>query len=399
MLITTQKDLDAFIAPLSQCPFITVDTEFLREKTYYPKLCLIQIGDPDKNAAAIDPLAEGLDLTAVYDLLKNENVLKVFHAARQDLEIFYQILGEVPLPFFDTQIAAMVCGYGDSVGYESLVRNLTDYTIDKSSQYTDWSRRPLTDRQIEYALGDVIYLVDIYQALQEDLEKRGRTGWVFEEEDILADPATYQNAPEESWQRIKIRTPKPITLAILRAVAAWREEKAQKRNIPRSWVLRDEVIANIASQAPKDAQALGKIRNFPKDLANSDTGAQLLELIRKAEKSDPKTWPKLTKKKPLPAQDAATLEILKMLLKVESKQNDVAGKLIASAAELEQIAMHDKPKVKALEGWRYEVFGRDALALKAGKLAIGLKDGDITKYQVHGDSELYGAKHVDEDSA
>ncbi|HRQ61952.1 MAG TPA: ribonuclease D, partial [Alphaproteobacteria bacterium] len=243
MIITKQKDLDALCKNLAQKPFITFDTEFLREKTYYPKLCLIQVADPEKNAAAIDPLADGLDLAPLFDLLQNEMVLKVFHAGRQDLEILFNITGgQLPKPFFDTQVAAMVCGYGDQVGYEALVRDIAKVQIDKSSQFTDWSRRPLTQRQIDYALDDVIHLVDVYQSLTRRLEEKGRTEWVFEEEAVLANPATYVVEPREMWQKVKIKTPKPKALAILRELAAWREMRAQEKDLPRSWVMKDDTM-------------------------------------------------------------------------------------------------------------------------------------------------------------
>ncbi len=368
---------------------MTVDTEFLREKTYYPKLCLIQIGDPDKNAVAIDPLVEDLDLSGVFKLLRNPETLKVFHAARQDLEIFYNLMGEVPAPLFDTQIAAMVCGYGDSVGYENLVRNLTGNELDKSVQFTDWSNRPLSQKQLDYALGDVTHLVDVYDKLADQLEERGRTNWVYEEEETLLDPETYKNTPEKAWERIKIKTPKPKTLAVLRALAAWREETAQKRDIPKSWVMRDDTLVDMAAQAPTDVKQLKKIRNMSVDMAEGKIGKTLLPIIKDALDSDPASWPEKERKKPLPPSTAATMDVLKMLLKIECLQHGVAAKLVANIDDLEAIARSDKPDTKAVHGWRYEVFGKDALALKAGKLAIGLKNGKITKYSVHDNSDLY----------
>ena len=256
MLITDQKALKGFCASLKSETFITVDTEFLREKTYYPKLCLIQIGAADGRAAAIDPLSDDIDLAPVYDLLFDEKILKIFHAARQDLEIFFNQTGKVVYPFFDTQIAAMVCGYGDSIGYENLVRNITGGQIDKSSQYTNWSNRPLSDKQVNYALGDVTHLVKVYEHLAEQLEKRGRTSWVFEEEAVLEDPATYDVDLNEMWRKIKVKSPKPQTLAVLRELAAWREARAQRKDLPKNWVMKDDTLADMAAQAPRDAKAL-----------------------------------------------------------------------------------------------------------------------------------------------
>ncbi|MCB1651309.1 MAG: ribonuclease D [Alphaproteobacteria bacterium] len=390
MLITGQKQLDAQIKAFAAHDFITVDTEFLREKTYYPKLCLIQIGAPDKEAVAIDPLADHLDLTPVYDLLANEKVLKVFHAARQDLEIFFNLTGKVPTPIFDTQIAAMVCGYGDSVGYEALVRNITGHSLDKSAQYTDWSNRPLSDKQITYALGDVTYLVDLYEHLKAQLDKQGRTSWVYQEEEILSDPKTYSVDFQNLWQKIKIRSPKPKNLAVLRELAIWREEEAQKRNLPRPWVMRDETLADMASQIPQTLEAMKKIRGFSADQAKGKIGQALLVSIKTALAGDPKDWPQPKKKKPLPPTASATVDILRMLLKIQSAQHGVAAKLIASSEDLEQLAVKEAPDIPALKGWRAEIFGREAQALKKGLLSIGLKDNKIVKLHVGKDTKTYG---------
>lgn len=382
MIITDQRELELLCQKLAACPFITIDTEFLRERTYYPKLCLIQVSGPDQQAAAIDPIDSNLDLSPLFEILLNPKILKVLHAGRQDLEIFYRLTGKVIGPFFDTQIAAMVCGYGDSVGYENLVRDITGASLDKSVQFTDWSKRPLSQRQIEYALGDVIHLVKIYEHMVQELDKKGRTSWVFQEEEILADPATYANNPEESWRRIKLRSPKPKTLAILRELAAWRETQAQKRDMPRTWLLRDETLADMAAQAPRSADQIKKIRGFNADQADGHIGKSLLALIEKALNSDKETWPKIPDRKIIPSQVLATIEVLKLLLKVECVQHHVAPKLVADSEDLERIAMEDSPDVPALKGWRYNVFGKDALELKAGKIAVGLKNGKITKYVV-----------------
>ena len=381
-VLTTSKDVADLCAALEKAPFVTVDTEFMREKTYYPKLCLIQISGPDKNAYAIDPLCDGLDLSPLFDLLDNENVLKVFHAARQDLEIFYNLTGKVVAPVFDTQIAAMVCGYGDSIGYDNLVRSVTGTRIDKSAQFMDWTNRPMSEKQLNYALGDVTHLCDVYVHLRDELEKRDRLSWLFQEEKILRDPATYRVEPYKAWERIKIKSPSRKSLVILRELAAWREKQAQKRDIPKSWVMRDETLADMASQAPSDKKQLTKIRNISKDLAGGKVGDQLIGCIKDALKVPKDDWPKVKKKRQLPAHAAATIDILKMLLKIQSSEHEVAAKLIASSADLEEIALDDQADVPALQGWRREIFGDDALALKHGKLAIGLEGDRIKKFKI-----------------
>lgn len=380
-ILTSTDQLSELCHKLAKCPFITIDTEFLREKTYYPKLCLIQVSSPDKDAYAIDPLSNDMDLSPLFSLLENRNVLKVFHAGRQDMEIFFNLTGKVALPFFDTQIAAMVCGHGDSIGYENLVRSINGASIDKSSQFTDWSLRPLSEKQLSYALGDVTHLCDVYLHLKAELEKRGRTAWLEQEEEIMADPRTYQNDPYESWKRIKLRSPKPRSLAALREVAAWREKQAQKRDIPKTWIMRDDVLADMAGQIPTTKKQLAKIRNLSNDTAEGRIGDQLLEAIHKALESPKESWPQPEKRDMLPPTAQATVDVLKMLLKIQSTENEVAAKLIASTADLESIALNDQADVPALKGWRHDVFGKDALALKNGKLAIGLKKGKITKFK------------------
>ncbi|NCT41561.1 MAG: ribonuclease D [Alphaproteobacteria bacterium] len=382
MLITEQTALDEFCASLKSETFITVDTEFLREKTYYPKLCLVQIGAEDGRAAAVDPLAEGLDMAPVFDLLCDEKILKVLHAARQDLEIFYNLTGKVVKPFFDTQIAAMVCGYGDSIGYENLVRNITGGQIDKSSQYTNWSNRPLSEKQVHYALGDVTHLVGVYQSLSAELERRNRVHWVLEEEAVLEDPATYDVDVNEMWRKVKVKTPKPQTLAVLRGLAAWREMRAQRKNLPKNWVMKDDSLADMAAQAPKDVKALKKIRNMSSDLAEGHIGRELLEVIHSALESDKASWPVVERRKPPSARVMATVEILKLLLKIQSSEHEVAAKLIANASDLEDIAKHDDADVPAMRGWRREIFGDEALAMKHGKVSIGLKDDKIVKFKM-----------------
>lgn len=381
-IITKSDDVAAFCRELSAHEFVTIDTEFLREKTYYPKLCLVQLSGPDKKAKAIDPLVEGIDLSPLFELLANKKILKVFHSGRQDLEIFYNLTGAVVQSFFDTQIAAMVCGYGDSVGYENIVRQVSGYQVDKSSQFTNWSIRPLSDKQITYALGDVTHLCDVYLHLKAELEKRGRTDWVAQEERILNNPDTYANDPYKAWKRIKIKSPKAKSLTVLRELAAWRELQAQKRDIPKTWVMRDDALSDMANQAPQNKNQLAKIRNVSKDMAEGKTGAHLLKVIAKGLETPRDTWPVPKRKASLSQGAMAMVDILKMLLKVQSAVHDVAPKIIASAADIEAIAQDDNADVPALQGWRREVFGGDALAVKHGKLAIGLKDGKITVFNI-----------------
>ncbi len=381
-ILITNKDIEQFCRKLSNCEFITIDTEFLREKTYYPKLCLVQISGPDKDAKAIDPLIENIDLSPLFDLLKNEKIIKVFHAGRQDLEIFYNLMDVVPTPIFDTQIAAMVCGYGDSIGYEKLIKSITGSKIDKSFQFTDWSVRPLSDKQLTYALGDVTHLCDAYIHLRDILDKHKRTEWVMQEDKIICNPKTYENDPYDAWKRIKIRSPKAKDLAILRELAALREQYAQKRNIPKTWVIKDEVLANIARQAPKDKKQLIKIRNISKDAVEGKLGEQILKAIEKALSSPRAKWPVPEEKRHLNQSESVIVDVLKMLLKIVSTEHGVAAKIIASSTDLEDIALNDEADVPALKGWRNEIFGNDAIAIKHGKLAIGLKNGKITKFPI-----------------
>ena len=382
-IISTSPELKQLCDNLSDRPFITIDTEFLREKTYYPKLCLIQIADPEKNAVAIDPLANNIDLEPLFKLLDNKNVLKVFHAGRQDLEIFYIQGDVVPQPFFDTQIAAMVCGFGDSVGYEKIVREVTGAQVDKSSQFTDWAMRPLSNKQLNYALGDVTHLVDVYHHLAKELEKKNRISWLLQEEEILSDPATYDNDPYDVWQKVKLRSPNAKTLAVLKELAAWREQRAREKNIPKNWVIKDETLAAIAQAAPSNKDRLSKIRNISKDMANGRTGETIIGLIQTALSTPKEKWPQAPeRKKQLSSSESATLDILKMLLKIQSAEHGVAAKLIASAGDLELIARGEAKDLPALKGWRYDVFGKDAIDLKEGKIAIGLNNGQITKIRI-----------------
>ncbi len=379
MIIQTQEQLNQLCADLSKGPYLTIDTEFLRDKTYFPRLCLLQMAGPNVDAAAIDPFIEGLDWAPIKDLMANQNVLKVFHAARQDLEIFYHLYKVLPTPIYDTQVAAMVCGFGDQVAYNALVRELTGRELEKNAQFTDWSRRPLSPKQIRYALDDVVYLRDVYEKLHERLTKQGREEWVFEEMKILNSPRTYQNPPEESWKRIKVRSDKSDVLMILKALAAWREEEAVRKDVPRSRILKDETIADIAMYKPRDDDSLQQIRSLPSDIARGKIGKQVLEIINAALDSPRENWPKAERKEPFPKHAAGTLEMLKMLLRINCSEADVAAKLVADSEDLETLAVEANPDIAALHGWRMEVFGKDALDLKSGKIALRLEKGRVKK--------------------
>ena len=377
MIIQTQDELNDFCAALAKGPYLTIDTEFLRDKTYYSKLCLVQMAGPDVDAKAVDPVDTDLDWTPVYDLLVNEGVLKVFHAARQDLEIFYQINGKIPHPIFDTQVAAMVCGYGDSISYSALVQDLTGHGLEKSSQFTDWSRRPLSSKQLTYALHDVVYLREVYEKLHEALRQKERESWVNAEMEILTSSETYDMHPENAWERIKIRSDKPEVFAILKELAMWREATAQKKDVPRGRILKDDCLADLALYKPKDMEGLMRVRSLPKPVAQGDTGQKLISLIKKARQSPKDTWPARENNRPFPKSARSTLEMLKMLLKINAAEADVTPKIIASAKDMERLAAEDAPNIPALKGWRNEIFGKNAQKMKSGELGLTLKNGDI----------------------
>ena len=374
-LISTTQDLSDACARLATHPFVTVDTEFLRETTYYPKLCLIQLASPDE-AVIIDPLAPELDLAPFFGLMVNEAVVKVFHAARQDLEIVWMLGRVLPSPLFDTQVAAMVCGYGDSVGYEQLANDLAKARIDKSSRFTDWSRRPLSEAQLVYAESDVTHLRDIYLALDADLKASGREGWVAEEMAVLNSPATYEVKPENAWQRLKGRIRKPKELALLMELAAWREREAQTRDVPRQRVLKDDALMDIVQRGPRSTEALAELRSVPNGFERSRAGAEVLAAIERAAAIDPKTLPRLERERGRPT-NGAVLDLLKVLLKSVAEAERVAPKIIASSDDLEAIANENDADVPALHGWRREVFGARALALKSGELSLRVQRGRV----------------------
>ncbi|MBA4269211.1 MAG: ribonuclease D [Methylobacterium sp.] len=374
-LITTTADLADACARLASHPFVTVDTEFLRETTYYPKLCLIQLASPDE-AVLVDPLAPELDLAPFFGLMVDEAVVKVFHAARQDLEIVWMLGRVLPSPLFDTQVAAMVCGYGDSVGYEQLANDLAKARIDKSSRFTDWSRRPLNEAQLVYAEADVTHLRDIYLALKADLETTGREGWVAEEMAVLNSPATYEVKPENAWQRLKGRIRKPKELAVLIELAAWREREAQHRDVPRQRVLKDDALMDIVQRAPRSVEALAELRSVPNGFERSRSGGEVLAAIERGLALDPKTLPRLERERGR-GGNGAVLDLLKVLLKAVAEAERVAPKIIASSDDLEAIASDDEADVPALQGWRREVFGDKALALKSGSLGLRVLRGRV----------------------
>lgn len=378
MIVTERSRLEDLCRRLAKEPFFTIDTEFLRDKTYYPQLCLVQVAAPDGDPVAIDPLAD-LDLEPLYGLVADSRVLKVFHAARQDLEIFFNVTGAVPHPIFDTQVAAMVCGFGESIGYNNLVHDICGERLDKGAQFTDWSRRPLSSKQISYALDDVTYLRDVYRHLSGMLDKEGRASWLEQEMDVLTSASTYENDPENAWRRIKIRTEKPKVLSVLREIAAWREREAQHRDVPRSRVMRDDAIADLAVHAPKTVEELMHIRGMPKDMAHGRLGRQILDAVNKGLAVPPAQMPRPDVRRRFPSDLVPVLEMLKMLLRIQCSEHNVAPKLVAGSEDLEALALDDSPDIHAMKGWRYEVFGREALALKAGKITLGLEKGRIVK--------------------
>lgn len=372
--ITDNADLAAFCKRIEDAPFIAVDTEFMRETTYWPKLCLIQVAS-ETDAANIDPLAD-LDLTPLLKIFADQKVMKVFHAARQDVEIFHN-LGVIPTPLFDTQVAGMAAGFGEQIAYDALVRQMLKIDIDKSSRFTDWARRPLSDAQLSYALADVTHLAALYPKLRERLEKAGRLAWVTEEMAALTDKSAYDMDPERAWRRLKPRKFTPKYLAAFKAVAAWRERTAQTRDQPRGRILKDEAIDEIATQAPTDADAMNRLRSVPKGFSGSKFGPDLLDAIREALK-DPEAYAPVIERGPPPVQaQGAVVELLKVLLKARSEDAGVASKLIATVSDLEKIAVDDNAQVGALTGWRRKLFGEDALKLKRGELALVLEGAKV----------------------
>ncbi|HIP08422.1 MAG TPA: ribonuclease D [Rhodospirillales bacterium] len=382
-VIADSTSLTKFCDRLIKSSYITVDTEFMRDQTYWPRLCLVQIAN-DHEAAAIDTLAKGIDITPLLNLFTNPRILKIFHAARQDLEIFYRLMGRLPSPIFDTQIAAMVCGFGDSAGYDTLVRKLTDETIDKSSRFTDWALRPLSQRQINYALGDVTHLRQVYIKLNEMLGQNNRHNWMDEELSILRDTKNYTFEPEDAWRRIKYRAPKPRFLAILKEVAAWREIEAQNKDIPRNRIVRDESLIEISHHAPKTINDLSRARGLSLKKAEGSLGKALLNAVKAGLNVPSENLPEVKRDAPLPKGIGPITDLLKVLLKLKCEKHDVAQKLIATVNDMEQIAAFGQnANVPALQGWRQEVFGIDALRLRSGQLAMVIKDHNLELVEIN----------------
>jgi len=372
--ITTTDALAAFCAEAAKRAYVTVDTEFLRERTYYSKLCLVQLAYQDSDgddACLVDPLAEGLSLAPLYDLFADAGVVKVFHAARQDLEIFFVDKGIIPAPLFDTQVAAMVCGFGEQAGYETLVRKICKSDLDKSSRFTDWTRRPLTDAQATYAVGDVTFLRDIYEYLSDRLEKSGRKKWVAEEMAVLNDPATYRADPDEAWRRVKTRTNSGRFLAIVRELARFRETYARDRNIPRSRVYKDDALIELASTKPQSEQDLGRSRLLLREARRGDIAAGIMTAVKFGLAVPNDQLPKVDQSSVKLQVNPALADLLRVLLKSKSDNEDVAAKLIASSAELDALAAGERD-MKAMRGWRKEVFGNDAILLCDGKVGLAV---------------------------
>jgi len=373
--ITTTKKLAEACTRLAKYPFVTVDTEFQRETTYYPKLCIAQIASSEE-AVVIDALAEDIDLSPFFALMADERVIKVFHAARQDIEICWHEAEVIPTPLVDTQVAAMVLGYGDSISYEQLVQRITGDSLDKSHRFTDWTRRPLAEAQLAYAVSDVTHLRDVYIRLAADLEERGRIEWMRDELKVLTSPDTYRMEPEHAWERLKTRVRKPKELAVLIEVAGWREREARNRDVPRGRVLKDDVVGDIAIQAPTTMERLAGLRSLPRGFERSKWGEAIIEAVKRGLERDPKTLPRLDRAKPM-LNGQATVELLKVLLRMTSERHGVAAKVIATVDDLDRIAADDAADVPALSGWRRALFGEKALALKQGRLMLAIEKNRV----------------------
>lgn len=385
-LITTQSELEGLVREFSSAPYVAVDTEFVRERTYWPVLCLIQIARPTtppdaddpRSAAIIDPIAGDLDLTPLFELMVDPAVVKVFHAARQDAEIFQHLAGAAPTPLFDTQIAAMVCGFGDQVGYETLVRKIVNASLDKSSRFTDWARRPLTDKQLTYALGDVTHLRRIYETLSARIEREGRGHWVAEEMAVLSDASTYVTEPEDAWKKLRTRSTNGRFLAVAKALAAWREREAQARNVPRSRMLKDDALLEICANQPKSMEDLSRSRLLFREGRKPEIAEGILAAVQAGLAVPKAEQPSAPEQKPVKNGAGALVELLRVLLKAKADETGVAQRLLASAADLEAIANDDAPTTPALQGWRLEAFGADALRLKRGEIALSAGPSGVT---------------------
>ncbi len=388
-LISTTKDLKTLCTRLKKSDFITVDTEFIREKTYWARLCLIQVAGDDEEPYAIDPLAEGIDLSPFWEVMLNKEVLKVFHACRQDLEIFYREMnGKLPTPLFDTQIAAMVCGFGEQVSYEALVNALARKQIDKSSRFTDWAQRPLTSKQLKYALADVTHLRKVFLKLADKIEQTKRTAWIKDEMKALTRRENYVTKPDDAWERVKVPSTKPRVLAVLKSLSAWRERLAQEADVPRGRIMKDEALAEIATHPPTTREALAKMRNISQGFADSDRALEVLEAVKRGMEMSDEDTPKRESRVQMPGGIGPTIDLLRVLLKMKCENTQVAPKLLCTAAELEQIAAYGREAdVPAMKGWRFKMFGEEALRLREGQIGIGFVKGQLAIIPVPGEDK------------
>jgi ribonuclease D len=375
-IATSTQDLSSACQRLSASDFVAVDTEFMREQTFWPQLCLIQIASPVE-ALIVDPMAPGIDLGPFWELMANEAIVKVFHAARQDIEIVYAKTGLVPHPVFDTQIAAMVCGFGESISYVNLVKKVTGVDLDKSSRFTDWGRRPLSENQLSYALADVTHLRDVYRHLKAEIEASNRAGWLYEEMGVLTDSKTYEQHPDHAWQRLKLRVKNRKSLAVLMELAAWRERLAQSQDVPRARILRDEALYDIANQAPTSTDQMSELRTLSEGFSRSARAREIVEAVKRGLARDAKTVPAVARGQQPSAEATALIDLLRVLLKASAARHRVAPRLIAGSDDLEKIALEDEPDIPALKGWRRRLFGEDALRLKRGEIALTLEKGEV----------------------
>ncbi|MEO8650770.1 MAG: ribonuclease D [Hyphomicrobiaceae bacterium] len=380
-VVTTTDGLAVLCRQLATSTYVAVDTEFMREQTFWPKLCLVQLASPDAEAI-VDPLAEGIDLAPFWELMTNRDVVKVFHAARQDLEIVHVATGTLPAPVFDTQVAAMVCGFGDSISYVNLVKRIAGQDLDKSSRFTDWSRRPLSQKQLLYALGDVTHLCKVYVSLKQTLEASGRAHWLDEEMATLLDPATYETLPEDAWRRLKLKVRSRKSLAVMIELAAWRERAAQSQDVPRSRIIRDEALYDIASQMPTETKQLAELRTLSDGFSRSARAREIVDAVNRGLARDPATLPAISQSSGASSDVNAMCDVLRVLLKATAQRHKVAPRLIADAEDIEAIASQREPDVPALKGWRRELFGEDALRLKRGELALTVRKGEVVAIPV-----------------
>ena len=387
-LITDTDSLEKLCERLARAPFVAVDTEFMRENTYWPDLCLFQVASSEE-AAAIDPKAGGIDLTPLMNLLvNNEHVLKVFHAGGQDIEIIFNLTGGTPHPLFDTQIAAMALGLGEQVGYQNLVESLLNRHLDKGARFTDWARRPLDKRQIDYAIGDVTHLAELFPKMLEKLKRTGRGQWLDQEMERIADPANYINDPALAWKRVKIQTRRADALGRLKALAAWRELEARSKNLPRGRIMKDETLADIAVHPPQAQEALGNVRGLSAAWKSNDIGVRMMEALAAADPLAPSELPAREERGPGLGKDGALVaDLLKLLLKIKARESNVAPRLVARSEELEQLAAGRREGLQILEGWRYEEFGHDALDLVEGRLAFAVRNGKLMRSRVEKDPD------------